>query len=158
MWKIALAGLAALSIFGVNLALAQQSPQANAPRWQFSAEDRAALADARIAALRAGLRLSPEQEKHWPAVEAAIRDLAKQRGDRIDARRSAMGRDNAAPRTDLIERLRRGAATMAERSAALKKLADAAEPLYGTLDESQKQRLTLLMRMGRQGPHWHRRG
>ena len=44
-------------------------------------EDRAALVDARIAALRTGLRLTPDQEKNWPAVETAIRDLAKQRGE-----------------------------------------------------------------------------
>jgi hypothetical protein len=158
MWKTALAGLIALGISGAS-AVAQQSPRNDAPRWQPSAEDRAALTDARIAALRTGLRLSAEQEKHWPAVEAAIRDLAKQRADRIVARRAARSSDNSAPRPDAIERLRRGADAMTARGAAFKRLADAAEPLYGSLDEGQKQRFAVLLRLGRQGPPpWRRRG
>jgi hypothetical protein len=158
MWKTALAGIVALSISGANLAFAQQSSRTDAPRWQPSAEDSAALADARIAALRAGLKLSAEQEKHWPAVEAAIRDLAKERAERREARRNARSADNPAPRPDAIQRLRRGADAMTARGAALKKLADAAEPLYGSLDEGQKQRFAILMRMGRHGPPpWRRR-
>ena len=152
MWKTALAGMVALSVYGASLAFAQQAPRTDVPRWRPSAEDVAAIADARIAALRTGLKLSAEQEKHWPAVEAAIRDLAKQRAERMAARRDARSGDNSAPRPDAIQRLRRGADAMAARSAALKKFADAAEPLYSSLDEGQKHRFALLMRMGRQGP------
>ena len=88
MWKTVLAGTTALSIAGASLAFAQQSPPADPPRWRPSAEDITALTDARIAALRAGLKLSADQEKHWPAVEAAIRELDKQRAARVEARRS----------------------------------------------------------------------
>ena len=43
-------------------------------RWSaLTPEDRAAFTDARIAALHAGLKLTPDQEKLWPPVEAAIR-------------------------------------------------------------------------------------
>ena len=46
--------------------------------------------------------------------------------------------------------------------AALKQLADAAEPLYKTFDDGQKRRFTMLLRMGGQGqdgpPPWRRRG
>ena len=167
MWKPVLAGIAALSIAGAGLALAQQQQQqqeqqqqTRAERWRPSAEDTAALLDARIAALRAGLKLSAEQEKHWPAVEAAIRELAKQRADRMAARRDARGADT--PRPDAIERMRRGADAMTTRAAALKQLADASEPLYQSLDEGQKRRFAMLMRMGRQGGgamhRHHRRG
>ena len=45
---------------------------------RFSPEDREPFADARIAALRAGLKLTPDQEKLWPAVEDAIRGLDTQ--------------------------------------------------------------------------------
>ena len=48
-----------------------------------------AFADARIAALHAGLKLNAEQEKNWPAVESALRDLAKQRQESMAARASA---------------------------------------------------------------------
>ena len=160
MLKTVLAGVAALSIASASLALAQQSPQADAPRWRPSAEDTAALIDARVAALWTGLKLTAEQEKHWPAVETAIRSLAKQRAESMTARRGARGDANRPPRPDALERLRRGADTLAARSAALKQLADAAEPLYKTLDEGQKHRFALLLRMGRSGggPPWRHRG
>ena len=45
--------------------------------------------DARVAGLKAGLKLTAEQEKNWPAVETAIRDLAKERADRMATRREA---------------------------------------------------------------------
>ena len=44
---------------------------------RFTPQDRAAFLDARIAALKAGLELSAEQEKNWPPLESAMRDLAK---------------------------------------------------------------------------------
>jgi len=52
---------------------------------RFSAEDRAAFLDARIAALKAGLELNADQEKNWPALESAMRDLAKERAARLAA-------------------------------------------------------------------------
>ena len=164
MFKTVLAGFVALAISGASLAYAQATPPADAPRWRPSAEDAAALVDARIAALRTGLKLTTEQEKHWPAVEAAMRDLAKQRMDRMQARRAARGDNRSADRPDALERLRRGADAMSTRGAALKQFADAAEPLYKTLDEGQKHRFALLLRMGRggpdgpDGPPWRRRG
>lgn len=159
MWKTVLAGIAALSLSGASPALAQQSAPAETQRWRPSAEDTAALIDARVAALKAGLKLSAAQERHWPAVEIAIRDLAKQRAERMAARRSARSGDNPSPRPDAIERLRRGADAMTSRATALKQLADAAAPLYQSLDDGQKQRFALLLRMGRSdGRHWRRRG
>jgi hypothetical protein len=45
--------------------------------FHLSDADRAAFLDARIAALHAGLTLTADQEKLWPAVESAIRDTSK---------------------------------------------------------------------------------
>jgi hypothetical protein len=141
--------------------------------WRPNAEDAAAFTDARIAGLKAGLKLTPEQEKNWPAVETAIRDLAKDRADRMKTRMERMaalrearrGGDNtqsgpAQPRPDAIARLREGADAMTARAANLKKLADAAEPLYKSLDDGQKHRFGMLLRMGGRGghAHWQRRG
>ncbi len=60
-----------------------------------------------------------------------------------------------------IARLRQGADAMTTRAASLKKLADAAEPLYKSLDDGQKRRFAVLLRMGgRSGAghgHWQRR-
>ena len=163
MLKSVIAGLAALTIVGTGLAIAQPAPPAEAPRYRPTPDDFAAMTEARIAALRAGLKLTAEQEKNWPAVEAALRDLAKQRDDRINELR-AQPRDTARPRPDTIERLRRGATMLNTRATALSKLADAVEPLYKTLDEGQKHRFAMLLRMGQgpmmggpRGPRWQHR-
>src|SRR5262249_42211130 len=82
MTKTIVAGTLALSL--TTFALAQQAaPQEarDARASRLSAEDVGAFADARIASLKAGLKLTAEQEKNWPAVEAAMRDLAKERAD-----------------------------------------------------------------------------
>jgi hypothetical protein len=161
MKKTIAAGVIALTLAGAGLALAQQTAQPREGRdFRPSAEDVAAFTDARIAGLKAGLKLTTEQEKNWPAVEAAIRDLAKARADRTkeraahrEARREARrGGDNAQQqqqqqqpaRPDAIARLRQGADAMTTRAAALKKLADAADPLYKSLDDGQKRRLAML--------------
>jgi hypothetical protein len=147
MWKTVLAGTAAIAIAGTTLAFAQQGPgfRDHAHRWRPSAQDMAAFSDARIAALHAGLKLTPDQEKNWPAMEAALRDLAKQRSERFAARASA-----DKPKTP-IERLELRAQAMSDRGAALKKLADAADPLYNSLDEAQKHRFMVLAWLTR--PH-----
>jgi hypothetical protein len=168
MWKPVLAAATVLTIAGSSLVLAQQTSPVEAPRdgaaaaqrGLATAEDLAALTDARVAALKTGLKLTADQEKNWPPFEAAIRDLAKERADRMAAGRDARAsRDRSQPRPDAIERLRSGAAGLAARSAALKKLADAAEPLYKSLDDGQKRRFSVLMRAPtRQGGMWNRRG
>lgn len=151
MLKTVLAGTTALAIAGASLAYAAQtdkSDQDRAQRWRPSAEDIAAFGDARIAALKAGLKLTSEQEKHWPAVEEALRGVAKQRAERYAAR-------EADRSDDPIKRLADRAESMEARGAALKKLAEAAAPLYGSLDESQKRRFVMLARIsGKRFGHW----
>ncbi len=148
LWKSVLAGTTALAIAGTTLAYAQQGPggRDRSPQWRPSAQDIADFGDARIAALHAGLKLNAEQEKNWPAVEAALRDMAKQRSERFAARASA-----DKPK-DPIERMALRADVMTERGAALKKFADAAGPLYKSLDDGQKHRFMVLARVG--GPRW----
>ena len=51
--------------------------------------------DARIAALKTGLKLTPDQEKLWPSVETALRDMAKDGA----ARRQAMMEQRRQART-----------------------------------------------------------
>jgi zinc resistance-associated protein len=158
MWKTVLAGSTALAIAGATLAYAQgPSGRDSGPRWRPNAADIGAFADARIAALHAGLKLNAGQEKNWPAVESALRDLAKQRSERFAARASA-----DRPK-DAVERLALRADVLSERGAALKKLADAAGPLYKSLDEAQQHRFVVLARLGArrfagEGGWHHRRG
>ncbi|MGB6315809.1 MAG: Spy/CpxP family protein refolding chaperone [Pseudolabrys sp.] len=153
MWKAVLAGTTALAIAGTSLVYAQKGSDdfQRVQRWRPGAEDIAAFGDARIAALHAGLKLTAEQEKLWPPVESALRDLAKQRSERFAARANADG-----PK-DPIERLNLRADVMGQRATGLKKLADAAGPLYKSLDDSQKHRFVMLARLGdRQGGRGHR--
>jgi LTXXQ motif family protein len=159
MKKILLAGVAALAIAGSTVAYAQHRPWFH-EHMRMSPEDRAAFTDARIAAVKAGLKLTPDQEKLWPPVEAAVRDFAKLRIDRANARMNADrdSQDSQNP-TDPVTRLRERADTMAASAAAMKKIADAADPLYKTLDDGQKRRLAILTRMGgRFGGGWRHHG
>jgi len=71
MWKSMVAGTAALAIAGTSLAYAQQRAGRDGMTQgrQLNAEDLRAFGEARLAALKAGLVLTPEQEKNWPAFE-----------------------------------------------------------------------------------------
>jgi len=88
-----------------------------------------------------GRRWAPDQEKNWPAVEQALRDISKERV----ARRAA--RDTAGQPVDATERLRDRADALAARAAALRRLADSEKPLYQSLDEAQKRRFAIAMRL-----------
>jgi hypothetical protein len=160
MNKFAIAGMAALAIAGSTAVYAQHRPWSH-EQSRMSPEDRAAFTDARIAAVKAGLKLNADQEKLWPPVETAVRDFAKQRIDRANARMNPKPDDGSdAQKPDPVTRLRERADNMATTAAALKKIADAADPLYKTLDDGQKRRLAILTHMGgRFGEGWrHERG
>src|SRR5215469_9041611 len=124
---------------------------------QLSPADLKAFTDARIAGLKAGLALTPDQEKNWAPVEQAIRDMAQARQARWAARRERREHEDA------IARLRGRADAMTQRASDLKKLADAAEPLYRTLSDDQKRRLHILVRAtmhhgGRHHGGWQHHG
>lgn len=159
MRKFTMAAVAVLALAGSTTVYAQYRPwfREHLQHMRMSAEDRAAFADARIAAVHAGLKLTPDQEKLWPPVESAVRDLVKLRIDRANARMKAMddaqsqGQQNQGqqqPDDNPVARLREHADNMAASAAAMKKIADAADPLYKTLDDGQKRRLAILTHRG----------
>jgi hypothetical protein len=161
MRKFAIAGIAALALAGSTAVYAQYEHRPwSHEHTRMNPEDRAALTDARIAAVKAGLKLNPDQEKLWPPVEAAVRDLAKLRIDRANARMNTQRDSQDAQKPDdPVARLRERADTMATTAAAMKKIADAADPLYKTLDDGQKRRLAMLTHMeGRSGRGGSRHG
>jgi hypothetical protein len=160
MRNILLAGVATLALAGSTVVYAQQHQPWVREHARLSPEDRAAFADARIAAVHAGLKLTPDQEKLWPPVEAAVRDFAKMRIDRARARMAARSDESGDEQKpdDPVARLRQRADNMAASAAALKKIADAADPLYKTLDDGQKRRLRILTHMHHHfGGGWERR-
>jgi hypothetical protein len=113
----------------------------------FSQEDKAALFDAKIAAVRAGLKLTPTQEKNWPAVESAIRAYDKAKQDQMDTWEKAAHDEHE--HKDLIDHMRRKAQFLAAYAAETNKLADAVKPLYDSLDDAQKHRLGVLLHMAK---------
>lgn len=121
MKKLLLAGAAVAVLAGSTAVYAQHRPWMH-HQMRMDPADRAAFADARIAAVKAGLKLTPDQEKLWPAVETSVRDFAKLRIDRANARmeeRKAR-EDNAKNDTppNPVERLQKRVVTF-ERSSAL---------------------------------------
>jgi len=186
MWKKVVIASAVAAVAGSSLVYAQRAggPDGAGPdrrpgisRWQPTPEDMGAFLDARVAGIKAGLKLNADQEKHWPAFESAYRDLAKLRMDRMQERREAREtrakerqarrerrqdgdaqRDaqaatpNARPDGNFAERMERRAEAMTARAAAFKKYADALGPLYQSLDEGQKRRFAVLSRVSQGKP------
>src|SRR6201996_145781 len=116
MRKFAIAGVAALAIAATTAVYAQQHSWFHDRMMghvRMSAEDRAAMADARIAAVHAGLKLSADQEKLWPPVESAVRDLVKLRIDRANAMMKAQDEAQQKPEDNPVARLREHADNMA---------------------------------------------
>jgi zinc resistance-associated protein len=150
MWKTLLAGTAALTIVAAGtVALAQPMMghrQESFRRGPPSAQDLQAYADARLAALKAGLTLTEQQAVHWPAFEQAARAVQKLRIDRMTAQ--AQQRNNPPAQPDPAERIRQRGNAMADMGLALEKLGAALDPLYKSLDENQKRRFAALSRLG----------
>ena len=82
-----------LSICALS-AKADQMDQRSGPmgmeRMQHWAGDHQALLDAKLAGLKAGLKLTPDQEKLWEPFEAAVRDAAKMRMEHMRAMMEGM--------------------------------------------------------------------
>jgi zinc resistance-associated protein len=163
MFKPVVVATAALAMAGSSIVYAQQrfsgpggeGAQRFEYRHHLSAEDMAAFTDARIAALKAGLQLTAEQAKNWPAFEQALRDMAQLRVQRMQAREAAnqATQQGQTTPTTPFDRLAQKADAMSKVSAALKHIADTGAPLFQSLTDVQKHRFDLLARLLR--PHHH---
>ena len=157
MRYVLFSSLAALPICTVagSVALAAQDGSPGGPGMenrQHWAADHEAMLDAKLGGLKAGLKLTPDQEKLWTPFEAALRDAAKSRMERMKAMREQM--DRADDRKDdmqdsgsaisPIDRLGVMAQRMSERGAAIQKIVDAGKPFYASLDDSQKRLFSML--------------
>jgi len=142
MSKIVLAGLAALFIVLPSATYAQ-TPGGQV-REVLSEAASKALIDRRVEVVKFALALTTDQARLWPAVEEAIRARSTTRHQRLvalAARRSGQ-RDNSE--FDPVALVRERSEALAQRSAGLKRLADPWQPLYASLDNSQKLRLRFL--------------
>jgi LTXXQ motif family protein len=149
MSRTIVVGLSALFIAASPVAHAQPQPTAGSPPATETAQaperlsdaDFKAITDRRIELLKFALQLTPDQAKNWPAVEEAIRARATARHQRLVNLAARLGAQRDITPVDL---LRERAEVLATRAANLKKLADAWQPLYASLDANQKDRLRLL--------------
>lgn len=141
-------------------------------------------ADARIAALKANLHLTPDEDKNWGGFQSALHDIAAQRvaqwnnvheersvdnGGARDAAQPADANMNAPPPNNAtntnahdtqnttngatsssadsrnapsaMDGLRHEADWLNRHADELKKIADAAQPLYASLDDPQRRQL-----------------
>ena len=150
MSKTIVAGLSAFFITASSLTYAQVSTgpapspgptQAGPAQERLSDAEFKTVTDRRIELIKLALQLKPDQEKYWPPVEEAIRARAMARRQRLV---NLVARATGQREFNPVERLRDRADAVATRAADLKKLADAWQPLYASLDDNQKARLRLL--------------
>jgi LTXXQ motif family protein len=102
---------------------------------QLTAEQIVANSDAYIDRIKAELNLTPEQEKHWTAFNSAMHYLGHNGADRLNLRIARAKRD---PPDDIIEQMRNEAQFLNDRAVDQRSVADAAEPLFMSLDDKQK--------------------
>jgi hypothetical protein len=95
-------------------------------------------ADASTAKMKVDLNLTADQEKNWSGFASALHDMSKKQADRRIATRDARAQDHGS--FDALDELRKNADRQIERSNDRKKFADAAQPLYTSLNEQQKNR------------------
>jgi LTXXQ motif family protein len=144
----------AISGIGLNAAFAagdQPTQAARMERMQHWMADRETIMDARLGGMKAALKLTPDQNPLWEAFENAVRGASKARMD--DMRQMMENGGHMSP----VERMDAMAGHMARRAEDLKKIAQAAKPLYGSLDDTQKHTFGLLsgeMMMAESGPMW----
>jgi hypothetical protein len=109
-------------------------------------QDREAFGQARLAGFKAALTLTPAQERHWPTLETTIREIAKARVNRwAEIRQTRSQQRESGQPPDITARLRDRAKGLRARADQAEKFADAAAPLFASLDEAQKSRFRLIL-------------
>jgi hypothetical protein len=140
---LALSSAALLGTVHVNASRAETAPAAQADRAGPADNQIADDVDAKIAKLKADLRLTADQENNWSSLQTTLHDYGVDQFKTIVAGRSA--RHDRDDHPNDIAMMRSEADRLTARAASLKKLADAADPLYGSLDDRQKHRLVQFM-------------
>jgi hypothetical protein len=102
---------------------------------ELTAEQIVANSDADIDRIKSELNLTPDQEKHWTAFNSAMHYLGHNGADRLNLRIARAKRD---PPDDIVEQMRNEAQFLNDRAVDQRSVADAAEPLFTSLDDKQK--------------------
>jgi hypothetical protein len=120
---------------GKKEAAKQQVAATQAAAPQLTAEQIVANSDANIERIKKELNLTPEQEKHWAGFNSAMHYLGHNGADRLNLRVARAKRD---PPDDIIEQMRNEAQFLNDRALDQRNVADAAEPLFTSLNDKQK--------------------
>jgi hypothetical protein len=146
MKRTLFAALATAFVATSTFAIAAEDNQqpSRAERMQHWAADRETMLDAKLAGMKAGLGLTGDQEKLWSLFESAVKGADKSRMDAMgDMMRMRAQGEHMSP----IDHLEAMADRLSQGATNVKKIADAAKPLYDSLDESQKHKFGMLGRM-----------
>jgi len=111
-----------------------KSPPEAEPQ-QLTADQIVAASDKNIDRIKAELQLTAEQEKNWAGFNSALHYLAHNGADRLNLRIARAKRD---PPDDIIEQMRNEAQFLNDRAVDQRNVADAAEPLFASLNDKQK--------------------
>ena len=112
-------------------------------RTELTANQMSDRAEARTAQMKVNLNLTADQDKNWSAFASAMQDMNKKQADRRIAMRDARAQQHGT--FDALDEMRKAADSQIERSNDRKKLADAAQPLYTSLNEQQKSRFAEML-------------
>lgn len=139
-------GLSAISVAvllaaGASNAVAQDAAAPPPVVDIYTDNDAQAVLDARLIALKTVIGLSPDQEKLWTPVDAAIRQAAK------NAMTRRIDREKATPAMDFLDVLERIGDAEASRAQDLKSVVAAARPLVKALTEEQRRRIPAFLGM-----------
>jgi len=107
----------------------------------YTADDARAILNARIAALRTVISMTAEQEKLWPPVETALREIA------ANALKRGQARGTTAPAADFLEVLADIANAEEARVRDLRNLVNATRPLVAALSDAQRRRIPAFLGM-----------
>jgi len=103
---------------------------------QVTADQIVSNSDGYIERIKKELNLTPEQEKNWSGFSSAMHYLGHNGAERLNLRTARAKRD---PPDDIIEQMRNEAQFLIDRAADQRNVADAAEPLFASLDDKQKE-------------------
>jgi hypothetical protein len=135
--------LVATAVLLSGTALVPATARDRSERVELTAGQIADQAAARAAQLKVDLRLTQDQDRNWSGFQTAIVDVWKKQAERRSDWRNARAKqqaDNQTASPDLIAQMRKDADAQIESGNDRKKLADAAQPLYTSLDDQQKRR------------------
>jgi hypothetical protein len=103
---------------------------------QLTADQIVSNSDSYIERIKTELNLTPDQEKHWFGFSSAMHYLGHNGAERLNLRIARAKRD---PPDDIIEQMRNESQFLIDRAADQRSVADAAEPLFSSLDDKQKE-------------------